>query len=600
MRRFGKIVTWILASIGAAGVIGVIVLAIVIASLGESEADLPERMVLSIDLNAGVTERNGAGPLRLFKRRGPLELHRVVDSLDKAAADARVEGIVVRLGTAGIGVAQAQEFRDAVSRFRKTGKVALAYADSFAMLGNSTVEYFLASAFDEVWMQPSGEVAITGLSLEMPFVADALASVGVTAKIRRRREFKSAPETFTRNGLSDAARENLQRLVDSLFGQIVAGIAKSRGLPEADVRALIDSSPLLGAEARSAKLIDRLDYWPQFVEAAKVHSGKKAPLVGLRRYIAEGDRPNSSGPKVVLIYGVGAIVSGSGQRGPLDSASYIGAARMAKMIDDAVGKDDIKAIVLRINSPGGSYLASDTIWNAVERARAKGKPVIASLGRIAASGGYFIAMSADKVIAEPGTITGSIGVYGGKFVTEGLWAKLGVSWQGVQAGRNAAIWSPVQDYPPGAEARLDAIMDAIYADFAGKAAKARGLSAERIDAAARGRVFSGKDAVAAGLVDRLGGLETALAIVKEMIGLKPDESVTLVRLPARRSPVEALLRLATGDGGGDASGALVEAFGLDRLIGDGVRRYLGPIARDLDYLRPPVGRLQMPPIRFGF
>ncbi len=599
MRRIGKIIVWLLASVGAAGVIGLIVAAIFVSRIGDAEPDLPDRMVLSLDLNAGVAEQSEDNALQLFQGDGRLEMRQLADTLEKASSDDRVEGVVVRLGTARVGVAQAQDIRNVVKRFRKSGKFALAYADSFGQLSNSTIEYYLASAFDEVWMQPSGELATTGLMLEMPFAGDALNSIGVKAKIRQRREFKSAPDTFTRNSLSKPARKNLQQLVDSLFDQIVAGIAESRNLPKQKVRDLIDGSPLLSDQAHAAKLVDRLDYWPQFVEAAKVHSGKKASLVALRRYSAEGDLPNRSGPKVALIYGVGAIVSGKKKNNPLENGSFVAAGQMSRAIDAAAEDDEVKAILLRIESPGGSYLASDTIWNAVRRANAKGKPIVASMGAVAASGGYYIAMAADKVVAQPGTITGSIGVYGGKFVTEGLWSKLGINWQGVHAGRNATMWSGVQDYPPSAEARLDAIMDAVYTDFTTKAAQARSLSAERIDAAARGRVFSGVDALAAGLVDELGGFDTALAAVKKAIGLKPDQSVTLVRMPRRRPLFERLLQMATGDGD-EIKSTIAEMFGLDDLVGDGVRRQIGPISRDLEFLRPPVGRLQMPPIRFQY
>ncbi len=599
MRRIGKIIIWLLASFGAAGVIGMVVAAVFVSRIGDSVPDLPDHMVLSLDLNAGVAEKSSESPLELFQSDGPIEMRRVADMLQLASKDDRVEGIVVKLGTARLSVAHAQEIRGLIQRFRKSGKFALAYADSFGQVSNSTIEYYMASAFDEVWMQPSGELAITGLMLEMPFAGDALNSIGVEAKIRQRREFKSAPDTFTRNSLSKPARKNLQQLVDSLFDQIVTGIADSRKLPKQQVRDLIDSSPLLSAQAHKAKLIDRLDYWPQFVEAAKVHSGKKSTLVAVRRYSADADSPNQSGPKVALIYGVGAIVSGKKQNSPFDNSAYVAAEEMARAIDAAARDDSVKAILMRIESPGGSYLASDTIWNAVRRANAKGKPIIASMGAVAASGGYYIAMAADKVVAQPGTITGSIGVYGGKFVTEGLWSKLGINWQGVHAGRNATMWSGVRDYPPSAEARLDAIMDAIYDDFTTKAAKARSLSAERIDAAARGRVFTGADALAAGLVDELGGFDAALAAVKRAIGLKPDQSITLVRMPKRLPTLERLLKLVTGDQD-EVKSTLVGMLGLEESIGDGLRRHLGPISRDLEFLRPPVGRLQMPPIRIRY
>ncbi len=597
LRLIGRIIVWFLTGVGIATV-GIILVGLIgLTQLGKSKPDLPDHMVLSIDLNRGIAEAASSSPLALVRGKGPHTLRGIVEALDKAVKDKRVAGLSVRLGASQVSVAQAQELRAAVRRFRDSGKFAVAYANSFGLLGNSTVEYYLASAFEEVWMQPSGNLHVTGLALEIPFVGETLERVGVQPKIGQRHEYKSAPETFTRRGMSAPARQNLQTLVDRLFAQIVDGIAKSRGLKPAAVREAIDNSPYLAAEARDRKLVDKLDYWPAYSDAVKTRGGKDAKLVRLRAYQAEGDLPNQEGPTIALIHGVGPIVSGRPQQDPLDDDPYFSAHVVATAIAKAVRDKSVKAILLRIDSPGGSYLASDTIWSALEAARRKGKPVIASMGRVAASGGYFVAMAADRIVAEPGTITGSIGVYGGKFVMRDLWKKFGVNWETVYAGENATMWSPMRDYPPGAARRVEQSLDFVYKDFTTKLAKARKFSETQVNATARGRVWSGEDALRVGLVDRLGGWTEAIAAVKEAIGLKPEDSITLKEFPRPLSPIERLFA-ALEDGNGVTLGSLVRAFGFTSWPGGGGDP-LDTLVRDLRFLRPPVGELQMPPIRLG-
>lgn len=595
LRVIGRIIVWFLTGVGVATV-GIIVVALVgLTQLGESKPDLPDRMILSIDLNRGVAETVSSSPLALLRGKGPHTLRDIVEALDKAAKDKRVAGLSVRLGASRISIAQAQELRAAVRRFRDSGKFAVVYANSFGLLSNSTVEYYLASAFEEIWMQPSGNVQVTGLALEIPFVGETLDRIGVQPKISQRYEYKSAPETFKRRSMSAPARQNLQALVDRFLTQIVDGIAMSRGLKPAAVRALIDNSPYIAAEARDRKLVDKLGYWTAYTDAVTKRGGKDAKFVALHAYVAEGDLPNRDGPTVALIHGIGPIVFGQSRKNPLDDDSYFTAHVAAKAINKAARDKSVKAILLRIDSPGGSYLASDTIWSAIEEARSRGKPVIASMGRVAASGGYFVAMAADRIVADPGTITGSIGVYGGKFVMRDLWKKFGVNWETVYAGDNATMWSPMRDYPPEAARRVEQSLDFVYADFTTKVAKSRKLSKAEVDATARGRVWSGEDALRVGLVDRLGGLAEAVAVVKDAIGLKPEDSITLKEFPRPLTTFERLY--AALESGNDVSlGALVHALGFSSLPG-GDRGPLDSLVRDLRFLRPPVGELQMPPIR---
>jgi protease-4 len=600
MRRIGRFFLWVFTAIGILTAASFVSVGIWFALVDDDAPELPERMILSLDLNKGVTEKKSGSPFGFLSRgAGPVSIREFLMALEKAETDERVAGLAVRLGATGVSLAQAQELRDAVAKFRKSGKSAIAYATSFASSRGATVEYYLATAFDTVWMQPSGELAITGISLEIPFAAEALEKVGVKAKLRQRQEFKSAPETFMRRSLSKPARQNLQSLVDTWLAQIVDGIAKGRNIPVAAARRAIDTSPLLAQEARARGLIDTLGYWPAFVAATQEKAGGKKNLVNLRPYIAEGDLPNSEGPTVALIHGVGPIVSDKPKSSPFDDRSYLAADDMEAAIVKAVNDKNIKAILLRLDSPGGSYVASDTVWHAVIRARELGKPVIVSMGSTAASGGYFIAMAADVIVAQPGTLTGSIGVYGGKFVTEALWEKLGVNWQDVHAGKNATMWSPFQDYPEGAEARLDAQMDFIYRDFTGKVAERRKFDEKQIDAVARGRIWTGARALNAGLVDRLGGLTEAVAATKEALSLAPDASVLLQEFPRRKLPLERLLEFVAGETE-NMSVAVVDMLGIGGLFSDALKDRLEPFVGDLDLLQPPVGRLQLPPVRLRY
>lgn len=599
MRYLGRFFLWVFAVVGFL----IIVVATSVATWfiigGEEEEPLPQRIVLSLDLNEGVSELPAGGPFSLLSPDEGYVLRDIIAALQKAESDDRVSGIVVRMGSSGVGIATAQEIRDAVLRVREAGKFAVAYADSFSAMPGATAEYYLASAFDEIAMQPSGELAITGVAIEVPFVAGALEKIGVEARMEQRKEYKSAVETFTRKSMSAPARSNLQDLANSWLAQLTSGIAKGRDIAPEAARASVDQSPLLAKEAIERKLVDTLDYWPAVAESAKARAGASSGLVSLGHYIDEGDLPYTSGPTVALIHGIGPIVSSDGGATPFDGTHFFAAQSVAKAIADAAAAPEVKAILLRIDSPGGSYLASDTVWNAVMHARSKGKPVIASMAGVAASGGYFVAMAADRIVASPGTLTGSIGVYGGKFVTEGLWPKLGVTWDVVQAGRHAAIWSPFRDFLPSAEARLDTMMDAVYQDFTAKLAKGRNLSAAQVETVAGGRVWSGEAASKVGLVDALGGLRTAIGAAKEAAGIAPEQDINLQEFPLPETPFERLMSLMAAEGGG-AAVWIADGLGLRAQFAKMLEARVGPLLGELDVLRPPAGNLQMPPLRLRY
>jgi protease-4 len=530
-----------LAFIGAmsvlfvAGLIGLMVLA------SASGPTMPSNIVLELDLEQPLQEYVQQDSLAGAFGEDPTTVRDVVDALEKAGSDPRVKSLVARVGNPG-SPAAAQELRDAVKAFRATGKKAVAYSDTFGEAGNTTIAYYVASAFDEVYIQPSGDLSITGLTFETPFARDAFAKLGVTPRYYKRAEYKNAVNTYTEQGYNAQHREATERFTQSLFAQVVRGIAEERELAEDVVRGLIDRAPLFGPEALEAKLVDGLRYRDEVMAEAKKAAGDGAELLYLHKYLERAGRPHTSGDTIALVYGVGGVARGKSQSSPF-SEQVMGGDSVAAALRKATEDSRVKAILFRVDSPGGSYVASDTVRREVQRAREAGKPVIVTMGAYAASGGYFVAMEADRIVAQPGTLTGSIGVYEGKFVTQDFWDKLGVNFETVAAGRNATMYDSDADFTPEQDARMEAAMDRIYEDFTKRAAAGRKMPLEKLQGLAKGRVWTGEDALAHGLVDALGGYSKALALAKELAKLPADARVNVEQYPREKGASEVLSAL---------------------------------------------------------
>jgi protease-4 len=501
--------------------------------------------VLELDLAEGIIEQPPRDPLSAAIARRRIVLRDLVDGLRRAAGDGRVHALVARVGTGRVGLSTAQEIRDAVWAFRASGKPAIAWSESFNEFGPATVPYYLATAFGEIWLQPSGAVGLTGVGLRAVFLRETLERAGVAVELGRRHEYKSAPETFTETGFTAAHREASERLVGSMFEQIAAGIGAARGLAPERVGELADAGPLLAAEALEAGLVDRLGYRDEVYGEIADRVGEHRPLL-VARYSRRKARPSAveratrlvrrRRPVLALVQAVGGVRLGRSGRGPL-SGSAMGSDSVTSALRAATADPDVRAIVFRIDSPGGSYVASDAIWRQVAQCREAGTPVIVSMGDVAASGGYFIAMGADLIVAEPGTITGSIGVFGGKAVIAGLLDRLRVGHDGVASGDRAFMFSPRRGFTDAERQRLEAWLDHVYEDFVAKAAEGRRMSREQVHAVAKGRVWTGADARERGLVDELGGLHAAVQRARERAGL-----------PADREPeIRAYPRLSTLD-----------------------------------------------------
>ncbi len=511
------------------------------------KGSVPERTILQANFERPLIEYIPDDPVgALVKQESPTVLG-VVETLDKAAADDRVMALVARVGASSLGLAQIQEIRDAVLRFRQSGKPAIAYAETFGEFRPGNGVYYLATAFDEIYMQPSGDLGLTGLMAESPFLRGLLDKLGLVPRGDHRYEYKNALNVFTERAYTDPHREATQALLDSMFEQIVNGIAEARSLSQDQVRAIVDRGPLFGQETVDAKLVDGLAYRDEVRERVKESAGEDAEFLDLSKYLDLAGRLYGDGESIALIYGVGSATRGKSKYDPFSESVNMGSETVARAIRDAIDDDDVKAILFRVDSPGGSYVASDTIWRETIRAREAGKPVIVSMGELAASGGYFVSMAADKIVAQPGTITGSIGVLAVKLLTPGFWEKTGISWDEVHTSENASYWSSLQDYTPEEWSRFQAWLDRIYEDFTAKVADGRNIPKERVLEIAKGRVWSGEDAKGLGLVDELGGFSEAIALAREAAGIDADAAIHLKRFPPRKSPWELFLEQRSGN-----------------------------------------------------
>jgi protease-4 len=512
--------------------------ALLYAAVDRLARRVPRRTILEVDLRSGVRERAADGPLaRRASGRRPA-LRDVADALRRAASDRRVAALVARVGPGGMGPAAAEEIRAAVHAFRASGKRAVAHADSLGEGSNGTVGVWLASAFDQVWLQPQGDVALVGLHGRTPFLRGLLDRLGVVPRLAHRKEFKSAMYLFTERSMPAPQRAETERLLGSLLDEMVAGIAADRRLDEAEVRALVERGPLLGHEAVAARLVDGLKHRDEVLD--RLEREVRGRRLALGRYLERAGRPERRGAAIALVHGTGLIETGHSRFRLWPPGPSMGADDLTEALRAARRKKGVRAVLFRIDSPGGSAVASEAIRREVELCGQAGKPVVAVMGNVAASGGYWVAMSAAKIVARATTLTGSIGVVGGKLVTGQAWERAGIRWDGVERGDHAGMWSADRDFSDAEWGRVQAWLDHVYQEFTGAVAAARGLAPEAVEALAGGRVWTGREAHARGLVDAIGGWAEAVALARELAGIAPGKPVRIVE-PARRRRLARLL-----------------------------------------------------------
>jgi protease IV len=534
------------------------------------------RLLLELDLTEVPVDPDPDDQLARLRNRGRRQLRPTLRALHDAAGDSRVVGLVAKVGGA-LPWAAMQELRLGVQEFAASGKPTVAWAESFGDVAD-TAAYVLATTFDTIWLQPGGSIGLLGVSAETTFLGGALEKLGVQAQFEQRHEYKNAVDTLTRTGFTEPHREALAALTGSVYVEAVERIAEGRSLAVERVRELVDTGPRTAVEARAAGLVDELGYRDQVYDSVRARAGVETELLFADRWTPHR-RPKLPLPKrgrVALVRAHGMIVSGRSRRSV--TGHQVGSDSVAAELRAVLADDHARAVVLHVDSPGGSAVASETIWREVCRVRESGRPVVVSMGALAASGGYYIACPADVIVALPATLTGSIGVFSGKLVVRDGLDRVGLTTGSVQQGAHALMFSSRRGFAEDERERLAATVDAIYDDFVGKVAAGRNRPVADIEAVARGRVWSGRDAREIGLVDELGGLRDAVRIARERAGLPEDAPVT------RALKVPPLARLGRPKNSEDPRAAGTTAW-----------PGLGELAAALDL---PAGlELRMPPVR---
>lgn len=522
-------------------VLPVVLIMVAVASAGSKPAT-PAQTVVQLDLRGGLSDQPSTNPFAGFGGSN-LSVVEVVDGLAQAERDRNVKALVVRLPEAGMTPAAADEVRQAIHRFRAAGKRVIAHSQGFMPVGAVVSSYMVGASADELWMQPVASFQASGFSTDEIFLGRAFERYGVNAQFEQRYEYKNAVNQFSQNDFTPAHRESMLAWMTSIYDNALANAARDREIEPAVMKRVIEAGPYTAEQALEARLIDKVGQVEAALGEAKRLAGSNAEILDFRRYASsKGLRTGSGTDAIAIVSAEGAIVTGaSSGSDPFGSGSTIRSDDTAKAIYDAIEDDAVKAIVFRVSSPGGSPEASEQILAAVRAAKAAGKPVVVSMGAYAASGGYWISSEASSIVAQPSTLTGSIGVYGGKFVLADALGRFGVDMRGLSIGGDYAdALSPSQPFDQGQRAAFAASMDRIYDAFLVRVAQGRRLEPAQVQEIARGRVWTGAQARELGLVDELGGLTEAIAVARRLAEIPEDASVRFKRFPAAKSPWEAL------------------------------------------------------------
>lgn len=519
--------------------IGVPFLLIAMAVGAASGPPTPSRAVLELDLREQITDQSPQNPLANLGGAS-LSVMSIIERLDRAEDDDKVRGLLVRLPEDGMEPAMADELRQALLRFRASGKPVIAHSQGLYAAGAVTSTYMLGSASGQLWMQPGASLQVTGIVSEEPFFKRLFDRYGVNPQFEQRREYKNAVNPFLQSDYTPAHREATLSWMGSIYASNLATAAADRKVDPATLRRTLEAGPYLAEDAVGLKLIDRVGQVREAQQALLKQAGDDARIIDLEDYGHDrGDR-SGAGPSIAVIEAEGPILTGrDGGSNPFTGGSNIHSDDLAEAIQRAGRADNVKAVVLRVNSPGGVDTASEQILDAIRAVKARGKPVVVSMGTYAASGGYWIASGASAIVAQPTTLTGSIGVYGGKFALGETLSRWGVDVRQVGVGGDyAGAFSLGQPFTPAQRAGFAAWMDRIYATFIDRVATGRNLPPARVQEIARGRVWTGVQAKSLGLVDQLGGFYDAVDRAKTLAKLEGEPA--LRRMTPTESPMEAL------------------------------------------------------------
>jgi len=534
-------------------VVAVLGIAILVSAFRKGEPTIGDNSLLTLRVAGSLPDYSPDDPFKKYFGGPDQSLTGLVMQFKKAKADKRIKAILLDIDVSGVGWGKAEEIRDAIADFRSSGKPVYAYLE-FGI----NKEYYIASACDKIYVPPPGELFINGLAADVMFFRGSLDKLGIYPDIYQIGKYKSAGDMFTQKTMTDAHREYVNSLLDDLYGRYVNAIAQARHKTPDEVRTLIDNAPYNSAKAKEAGLVDESLYRDDVEKQIKASLGYKdtdtfTPVRGADyREVPPESLGLNEGERIAVIYATGDIGSGSSANSPSGEQS-IGSDTLAKAINDAAADKTIKAIVMRVDSPGGSGLASDIIWHAVEAANQK-KPVVVSMSDVAASGGYYISAAASKIIAQPSTITGSIGVLAGKPVMRGFYDWLGISNEYVLRGKTAGLFRETEKFSDEERAKFEEwIKTTYYQDFVPKVAKGRKKDAQAIDSVGQGRVWTGAQAKDRGLVDDFGGLDKAIEVAKQLANIPADKGVQRVILPYPQTFLQQIL-----SGGGENSNTKVE------------------------------------------
>ncbi len=456
----------------------------------------------------------------------------LLTQLRKAKVDSRISAVFLDINFPGIGWGRADELRDAIADFRSSGKPAYAYMEI-----GSNMEYYIATAADKIFLPPSGDIYINGFAAEAMFYKGSLDKLGIEADvIQIGPKYKNAPDQYTKKEMGEGQKEVVNALLDEYYGRFTNAIAETRKKNVEDVKKLVDEAPYNARQAQALGLIDGASYREEVYHDLKTRLGYgeaedlRVMRSGQYKEIPSDSLGLNNGERVAVIFASGAINIGRSSDGPF-GGEMVGSDTIVQAVNDAANDKSVKAIVLRVDSPGGSALASDLMWFAIENAKAK-KPVVVSMGDVAASGGYYIATNANKIVAQPSTVTGSIGVFMGKPVVRGLYDWLGITNQYTMRGKNSGIFRETEKWTPEERAKMEAQTNGIYFDnFIPKVAAGRSMSVEKANELGQGRVWTGTQAKGNGLIDEFGGLEKAIDIAKQLANLPADKDVKRVVFP---------------------------------------------------------------------
>ena len=521
------------------GLVAIIGIALIAESFGKP--DVPENSVLVLSVTGDLPDYAPEDPTaKLFGINQTQSFTSLLMQLRKAKVDTRISAVLLDISFPGIGWGKADELRDAIKDFRASGKPLYAYME----IGTNR-EYYIATAAEKIFLPPAGDLYVNGFAAQAMFYRGSLDKLGIEPQFLKIGKYKNAPDQYTEKQMTDGQREVINAVLDEYYGRLTQTIATERKKSVEDVKAMIDNAPFHATEAQQQGLIDGAFYRQQVYDELKNRLGYK-PDDKIRtisgtdyREIPADSLGLNTGERIAVIYASGGISGGNSNRSPFGGEN-VGSDTMVKAINDAAEDTSIKAIVLRVDSPGGSALASDLIWNALETAKAK-KPVVVSMGDVAASGGYYIACNANKIVAEPSTVTGSIGVFMGKPVMKGFYDWIGVSNEYILRGKNAGIFRETVKWEGAELAKMQDQTNKIYfSDFVPKVAKGRGKTDEEVNTIGQGRVWTGTQAKQNGLIDEFGGLERAIELAKELANLPADKDVRRVNFPEPRPFFETL------------------------------------------------------------